>query len=287
MIMYSGHSYRSTEAEKLLEEDYISNEETTTGSSFPSVSNGNGLRSTRLKTLLPWLVHGLSLITCLTLLFCTISIRSKLPQNCITKLNSYSPILEAVNENDFQDTDFIYSLWYKSPFKGPPTPAVHEAWMSIMRYGEFSVPGSEILRVGHNLTAVQFPAAISGHEGEYPVFASGTHGIHCLHYIWQDHHISVLPEVSKLKSDIPEMYERHYEHCVDYIRQYIMCKFDTTIIPFYWVRTHNTPTPGGNTVHKCVNWDSVQSWLKDRVVEKPEGFIWRQPADAVVLDENP
>lgn len=83
------------------------------------------------------------------------------------------------------------------------------------------------------------------------------------------------------------MYERHYEHCVDYMRQYIMCKFDTTIIPMNWVRTHQNPTPNGNTVHRCVNWDMLQEWLKDRAVEMPEGFRWSQPPDAVALDDNP
>ena len=115
----------------------------------------------------------------------------------------------------------------------------------------------------------------------------GTHAIHCLHYIWQDHYIAVSPEVQSQKAEIPEMYERHYEHCVDYIRQFLMCKFDTTIMPFNWVLDHQNPTPNGNTIHKCVKWDFLQDWLKDRAVQMPEGFKWRQPADAVTLDWNP
>lgn len=44
-----------------------------------------------------------------------------------------APILDAIDEDDFQDVKFKYSLWYKSPFKGPPTPQVDEAWHSIMK----------------------------------------------------------------------------------------------------------------------------------------------------------
>lgn len=66
--------------------------------------------------------------------------------------------------------------------------------------------------------------------------------------------------------------KRYYEHCVDYIRQYLMCKFHTTIIPMNWVRTHPNPTPNGNTFHKCVDWDSLQDWLKHRAVKMPDGF---------------
>lgn len=47
------------------------------------------------------------------------------------------------------------------------------------------------------------------------------------------------------------MYERHYEHCIDFIRQALMCNFDPGILPFYWVSQRQQPTPDGNTLHKC------------------------------------
>ncbi|MCJ1268850.1 hypothetical protein MMC22_008738 [Lobaria immixta] len=194
-----------------------------------------------------------------------------------------APLLEAVDE-DYQKVRFKYSLWYKSPYKGPPTPQVHQAWQELMQYGQISVTADDILRIGHNLTSVQYPASAGG---GYLATAMGTHAIHCLHYIWQDHYIGISPEVQSTKDSIPEMYELHYEHCVDYIRQYLMCKFDTTIMPFNWVRNHQNPTPNGNTIHKCVNWDSLQKWLKNRAVPVPEGFEWHQPADAITLDRNP
>lgn len=155
-------------------------------------------------------------------------------------------------------------------------------------------------------------------SARYPVIASGTHALHCLHFIWQEFYISNpaadpglrnatnititdLPSSSsdhqqsdpKLaaqassKRDVPRMYTLHYEHCVDYLRQYIQCKFDTTVLPLVWVREHQQPTPNGNTWHKCVDWSVMQSWLADRQVEMPEGFEWRQPEDAVRLEEDP
>ena len=97
----------------------------------------------------------------------------------------------------------------------------------------------------------------------------GTHAIHCLHYI------DISPDIQTLKKDIPEIYERYYEHCVDYIRQELMCKFDTTIMSFSWVLDHQNPTPNGNTIHKCVNWDYLLAWLKKKAVDVPEGFKWQ------------
>lgn len=142
----------------------------------------------------------------------------------------------------------------------------------------------DISRIGHNLTAVQYPPSVGG---GYLAVATGTHHIHCLHYVWQDHHMSYFPDTAANKEGAPDMYERHYEHCIDYLRQGIMCNFDPGIIPYYWVREHNQPTPDGTTRHRCVNWDLLQGWLADRAVDRPEGFEWHQPPDAVSLDKNP
>ncbi|OAQ69822.1 hypothetical protein VFPPC_02398 [Pochonia chlamydosporia 170] len=213
-----------------------------------------------------------------------LSALSKSGQNgCVAKFNYYSPINEAINE-EYVDVRFNGSLWHDSPYKGPPTPAVEQAWQDLMAYGTISVTAEDIIRIGHNLTAVQFPE-IAG--GGYLAVAMGTHQIHCLHYIWQDHHMDSFPKTKANKKGAPEMYERHYEHCIDYIRQTLMCNFDPGIIPYYWVRKHNQPTPDGNTQHKCVNWDALHGWLKERAVHMPDGFEWHQPPDAVSLPDNP
>jgi hypothetical protein len=150
--------------------------------------------------------------------------------------------------------------------------------------GAVSITAEDIIGIGHNLTAVQYPPEVgSGYLG----VALGVHQLHCLHYVWQDHHIAYFATTQANKAGVPEMYERHYEHCIDFIRQAIMCNFDPGILPFYWVNQHQQPTPDGNTLHKCVNWDSLQKWLKDRAVELPEGYEWHQPADAVPLPQNP
>lgn len=105
---------------------------------------------------------------------------------------------------------------------------------------------------GLNARTAEWPACMHRRD------IGAVEGIHCLHYIWQYHYIDVSPEVQAKGKEIPEMYERHFEHCVDYIRQYLMWKFDTTSMPFNWVLDHQDPTPNGNTIHKCVNWHYLQ-----------------------------
>ncbi|KHN95575.1 uncharacterized protein MAM_06632 [Metarhizium album ARSEF 1941] len=233
----------------------------------------------------PWLLFHVALAaTYMTLMpFLLPASYTRRGQSCVAKLNYYSPINEAIQE-EYLHVRFNGSLWHDSPYKGPPTAEVEQAWQDLMAYGTISVTAEDVTRIGHNLTAVQFPPAAGG---GYLAVATGTHQIHCLHFVWQDHHMASFPETQATRQGAPDLYERHYEHCVDYIRQTLMCNFDPGIIPYYWVRRHNQPTPDGNTRHKCVNWDALQAWLKARAVRMPDGFEWRQPPDAVPLPENP
>jgi hypothetical protein len=187
----------------------------------------------------------------------------------------------------FVDTRFNGSLWHNSPFKGPPSPAVIEAWDSIKQYGIISATEEDLIRISrsHGLeTASKFPT-IAG--GGYVAMTMGTHQLHCLFWLWRDHHRSYFPEMLKNKEAIPEMYERHFEHCIDYVRQSIMCNFDMGLLTFDWVLDHPNPVPNTNSMHKCVDMNAADAWMKDRAVEVPEGFKWSQPEGQESLPWNP
>lgn len=187
------------------------------------------------------------------------------------------------------DVEFVYSLWSQSPYKGPPTPAVNQAWHDLLSVGTISATASDVASTGQspNASSVLFPASVPSAVGRYVAVAGGAHHLHCLHYLWQDHYLADFPEQASTKEAVPDMYERHFEHCVDYLRQGIACHYDTGIIPYNWVRDNQQPTPNGNTRHKCVDWDVLQAVLEEQAVEMPKGFRWTQPAEAVSLPENP
>ena len=44
-----------------------------------------------------------------------------------------APVNDAVAPYPFVHQQFNGSLWYESPFKGPPTPDVEKAWYDIMK----------------------------------------------------------------------------------------------------------------------------------------------------------
>jgi hypothetical protein len=117
-----------------------------------------------------------------------------------------------------------------------------------------SATKEDIGKVQHPDWSAKFPPKAGG---GYIAATIGTHQLHCLHYIWQDHHMDYFPKTQDKKQRVPELYELHNEHCVDYIRLSLMCQFDTGIIPYKWVLDHQNPTPNANT-HQNV-WIGVRS----------------------------
>lgn len=54
-----------------------------------------------------------------------------------------------------------------------------------------------------------------------------------------------------------ELIPYHVDHCIDEIRQSLMCHADATLLVSDWVDGYPGPWPNFNVDHNCVNWDSV------------------------------
>lgn len=56
-------------------------------------------------------------------------------------------------------------------------------------------------------------------------------------------------------------------HCIDTIRQVLMCNVDTRLMGQVWYdKEHPRPFPDFSTRHTCKNYDVVRSWAKEREV---------------------
>ena len=57
--------------------------------------------------------------------------------------------------------------------------------------------------------------------------------------------------------------EAHVKHCLDFLRQSLMCLADRTVE----VQTEEGGVTGFGTTHQCVDWDelirTVEAWQKD------------------------
>jgi hypothetical protein len=53
----------------------------------------------------------------------------------------------------------------------------------------------------------------------------------------------------------------HVTHCLDTVRQVLMCNVDTSILGQVWVNSDKpTAFPDFNTRHMCKNFDAIKAW---------------------------
>lgn len=128
-------------------------------------------------------------------------------------------------------------------FLGPPTPSSERAWQSLLPIGRGFVQASD--REGNPPT-------------QYSVAAF--HQYHCVHLLQRIFHKAVDTSLSITPED-----EEHFYHCVDYVRQTVMCLADPSLDAV----TKDPDTPrralnsGWGDTHVCRDFDALRKWTED------------------------
>ena len=60
----------------------------------------------------------------------------------------------------------------------------------------------------------------------------------------------------------------HLEHCLELLRQSLMCNADMSIITFHWGHLQATPLANWTFPHTCKSWDAIEDWASQRHVER-------------------
>jgi hypothetical protein len=58
----------------------------------------------------------------------------------------------------------------------------------------------------------------------------------------------------------------HLDHCVDSIRQSLMCNADISVIPFQWIEEEQQLAARATVPHVCRNFTRIQRWAQERAV---------------------
>jgi hypothetical protein len=66
------------------------------------------------------------------------------------------------------------------------------------------------------------------------------------------------------------------DHCIEMLRQKLMCTPDLNIYSYHWLDALDHPYTGLHTRHRCIDWDKFFEWSMGKVVRhgilnKPEG----------------
>ncbi|EJP70447.1 tat pathway signal sequence [Beauveria bassiana ARSEF 2860] len=150
---------------------------------------------------------------------------------------------------------FNGSLFKRSPYSGPPTPEMDKTW------GRYTEMGSNDARAS---TSYSLETAVHLEETQnigYMASLGLFHQIHCLNmlrkFIYLDYYKEKTPDW------FSQPYLRaHADHCVDMIREAIMCHGDTSLIVYHWIDGYKDPVPDFSTMHTCRNPEAILSWMQ-------------------------
>ncbi|KAL1610822.1 hypothetical protein SLS60_002493 [Paraconiothyrium brasiliense] len=111
-----------------------------------------------------------------------------------------------------------------SPFKGPPSKEVDKRWEDL-------VPRKLILSL------LERNAVVTAKQNtHYPDFYT---------------------EEAKFAKEHRDEWLEHVDHCVDMLRQKLMCDADSGLITYSWLKNHYNPHPNFNVQHKCRDYDRL------------------------------
>lgn len=79
----------------------------------------------------------------------------------------------------------------------------------------------------------------------------------------------------------------HNEHCIDMLRQSVMCHGDTTPLTMRWGKMQKIPLANFSSPHECVSWAGINQWARERSVSRisEPGYL-KHPKYGVVIDED-
>jgi len=188
----------------------------------------------------------------------------------------YSPAETAIR---FEDVTFHSNLGNDlSVYSGQPSEKVDTAWENL--YNRYAV--SRISEYEANLLH-EPTIGISNDPGYYVVSLDVFHQLHCLNYIRKRLYPSYYVSVHNLSNSQEQRESIHLVHCIDSLRQTLMCTADISVIPFRWEEQQQRPILTLNSTHTCRNFDTIRKWADDHQLKPGWDFLGLQKKQKAAL----
>ncbi|PGH37038.1 hypothetical protein GX50_00021 [[Emmonsia] crescens] len=210
--------------------------------------------------------------------------RWDLDEICSTYTTQYSsPLLKDVDIS-YKPVHFNGSFTKATIYRQRPGPLVDEAWLALgTQYASIIVPENEAEGYGIQQGQVK---RMKEQGGGFYANVEALHHLHCLNLLRQASHFNF--EYYSKQGEGPfrdpdDALETHIGHCVDIIRQQLMCTADIGVFGQWWVEGVG-PFVDFNTVHKCRNFEEIRKWAEKHQISNETDKPQRRPGDVVLPD---
>ncbi|KAL6690463.1 hypothetical protein J3F84DRAFT_389412 [Trichoderma pleuroticola] len=160
-----------------------------------------------------------------------------------------------------------------SPFRGPPTKEVDDAWGKYWQTWTFSVNEEQFKASMPQYTE----EAVRLDDGRYLATFEYTHQLHCLYNLFRASYMDSYPDEKASYDENPQEWHGRVDHCIEILRQKLECDRDTGLVLYDWVKGRKAPTANFNVARMCYDWEPVKKWAQSHEVndfpKKPKNVV--------------
>ncbi|KAH7316779.1 hypothetical protein B0I35DRAFT_263483 [Stachybotrys elegans] len=187
----------------------------------------------------------------------------------------------------------------ESPYAGPPSQAIDQAWADLLHHVNIRVSDREL--TSSNQSSVGLPTG----DHDSLAWMDVSHQLHCVVSNPQRHTQGSKDKGGDLctsSSDLlPQKYLRqwiyreyyhpgvgpdeephwllHTDHCLDLLRQALMCRADTALMTFHWAAGRKEPMLNlESPEHVCVDWDDLMEKVSTRRISDADMAVLVNPS---------
>ncbi|KAH8827706.1 hypothetical protein DL96DRAFT_1600027 [Flagelloscypha sp. PMI_526] len=171
-------------------------------------------------------------------------------------LKTYLPTAPAEDHLEYQVKVFP-NVMDITPYRGV-SDDVDKAWKDLYKGTFMRLPKDEAAKLPNRT----WP--IADEPGYYIAQFDVFHQLHCLNYLRQS-----LDREHYLKThDAEGLADHHLRHCVDSIRESLMCSSDIASIVWQWDEEVHGVRGRTAVAHSCRNFDKLLEWTQARGLDK-------------------
>ncbi|CEJ55179.1 hypothetical protein PMG11_01450 [Penicillium brasilianum] len=201
-------------------------------------------------------------------------------RKCLVRHSYYSPALYQIDAG-YKLVRFNSTVGNPTPFGGTPRPEVDDAWAAVDQVRVRGISHDELVRIGGSVNDVRLPDDLGG---GYMASDMYTHELHCLNFLRK----ATYPEYYNQShgfTDLPHVVRLHLDHCIELLRQFVVCQGDVGLYTFQWLEHYPTPYPKFSTWHQCRNSDSIEAWITQGAVQTPSNYTWPRVPGSVIFPQ--
>ncbi|SMR64022.1 unnamed protein product [Zymoseptoria tritici ST99CH_3D1] len=214
-------------------------------------------------------------------------------ETCISRTAGPSPVTRDLDIT-YHTEQFNGSLMMENIYRLPGSPEVDAAWEALgVNYRPLRVPYDVGLEIGLSPDQVKLQKQ---HGGGFPANVEGLHHLHCANLVRQAlyYNIDYYRDLGTgAFQNEPHIVQKHVSHCLDVIRQQLMCTVDIGVLGQVWFQPGDSDVPEPfvdfNTKHVCRNFDAIRQWAEERQMpeEVPDDLIQPPEPGDYIYDHVP